>query len=86
MGRNNRDFHEGKDHIITWTGKSGDSFEQKFPTSKLAEGVDPQKAVGKHLAKYADTRSPRWTAEDGSGVLEGPAKGTKVKWKAVDPE
>ena len=85
MERNNKDFHEGKDHIVTWTGKFGDTFEQKFPTSKLAEGVDPQKAVGKHLAIYANTRSPRWTGDDGS-VIEGPAKGTKVKWKAVDPE
>jgi hypothetical protein len=83
MGRNNKDFQEGKDHIVTWTGKSGDTYEQEFPTSKLAEGVDPQKAVGKHLAMYANTRSPRWTAADGA-VLEGPAKGTKVKWKAKD--
>jgi hypothetical protein len=85
MGRNNKDFHEGKDHIVSWTGKFGDTFEQRFPTSKLAEGVDPQKAVGKHLAKYANTTSPRWTNEH-NDVLEGPAKGTKVKWKAVDPE
>jgi hypothetical protein len=83
MGRNNKDFVAGKDHIVTWTGKSGDTFEQEFQTSKLAKGVDPQKAVGKHIAMYANTRSPRWTAADGA-VLEGPAKGTKVNWKAKD--
>jgi len=83
MGRNNKDFIAGKDHIVTWTGKSGDTYEQEFPTSKLAEGVDPQKVVGKHLGMYSNPVSPRWTNGEGN-VIEGPAKGTKVQWKAKD--
>lgn len=68
MGRNNSDFQEGKDHIISWTMESGDTAEQKFPTSQLLPEVDKQKAVGKHLAKYGEAK---------------PAKGSKVKWKAI---
>lgn len=68
MGRNNADFEEGKDHIVSWEMESGDSAEQKFPTSELNPDVDKQKAVGKHLAGYGDAK---------------PAKGSKVKWKAV---
>ena len=33
MGRNNADFEEGKDHIVSWKMESGDNAEQKFPTS-----------------------------------------------------
>lgn len=69
MGRNNADFEEGKDHIVSWTGESGTSYEQEFPTSKLRLNTDKQKAVGKYLA---------------SSPVEKPAKGSKVKWKAKD--
>jgi hypothetical protein len=71
MGRNNSDFEEGKDHILSWTGDSGDSYQQEFPTSELNPDVDKQKAVGKYLA---------------SSSVEKPAKGSKVKWKAKDKD
>ena len=68
MGRNNSDFEEGKDHVVRWITTSGDNVEQKFPTSELNPDVDKQKAVGQHLAGYGEAK---------------PAKGSKVKWKAV---
>jgi hypothetical protein len=68
MGRNNKDFEEGKDHIVSWTMASGDTAEQKFPTSELNPDVNKQKVVGKHLAKYGEAK---------------PAKGSKVNWKAI---
>ena len=78
MGRNNTDFQEGKNHIVNWTGESGAMYEQKFPTAELLPEVDKQKAVGKHLAEYKATEN-----HEGNEV-EGPAKGSKVKWTAVD--
>jgi hypothetical protein len=54
MGRNNADFDEGKDHIISWQMESGDTAEQRFPS--LATGADKKKAVGKHLANYGEAK------------------------------
>jgi hypothetical protein len=54
MGRNNEDFDEGKDHIISWQMESGDTAEQRFPS--LAPGADKKKAVGKHLANYGEAK------------------------------
>lgn len=72
MGRNNGDFHEGKDHTVSWTGASGTGYERTYPTSQLLPEVDKQKAVGKDIAYLSST-----------GVSEKPAKDSKVKWKAI---
>lgn len=71
MGRNNKDFVEGKDHRITWQGADGNTYSQVHPTSQLLPEVDKQKAVGKYMG-----------AVFGKGDTK-PVKGS-VKWEAVD--
>jgi hypothetical protein len=69
MPRNNADFDEGKDHILTWNTASGDTVEQRFPS--LAPGVNKSKAVGKYIAAVHGNTDAK------------PVKGS-VKWKDAE--
>jgi len=69
MPRNNADFDEGKDHVVTWKMASGDTAEQRFPS--LAPGANKKKAVGKYIAAVHGNTDAK------------PVKGS-VKWKAAE--
>ena len=59
MGRNNKDFHEGKTHEVTWDNTRGEPF-------KLTDETD-QKKTGKKIAALPDIWRPangvKWKAE-----------------------
>lgn len=50
MGRNNKDFEEGKSHQVTWTSKKGQPYRLPNETS--------QKDAGKKIAELPSDWQP----------------------------